>query len=319
MVSSWNVSITGALALTLTLTLTLLAVGGVASGAWAQGVYYERRPVYVYEPEPLIPPRAVAYRLMDRGFGEIGRPRFDGRAYVVDATNPAGDRVRLHVDARDGAVIGRERLGEAYFPTVRPGRSAAGYGWTEEDGPRRSRDGERLVPPADIPDAAPSRGRPQARAELQPPIAFRPGATDANPIGLNPDARGRPDAAARRAAKPAPAKAAAPRIAPVAPQPRLVPSEEAAKPEPSAKPAEPVTAAVEPPKVIEPKLVDSKPVDPGMTPASFQPPANKAAEAPSAKPGWQDPPAGDAKKNVRVIGGATVVPGAGEAPAANPN
>lgn len=324
MVTSRTIAISSAFA-------ALLLSGGAVSDASAQGYYGEAgpRPAYVAGPEFLIPPRAVAYRLMDRGFSEVGRPRFDGRAYIVDATNPAGSRVRLYVDARDGAVIGRERLGDPYFPSVRPGRAPAGYGWTEEDGPRGPRDAGRLVPPADIPDAGPSRSIPrQDRAELSPPIPVRPGAADANPSGLNPDAGGRADPPARRSArpsKPAQARPEQARIAPAAPRPRLAPDEEMAKTEPSSKPPAPATAAVEPPNVVEPKVARPKASGPAggsaaeapVTPASVQPPPARAAEG--AKPAWQDPPAGEARKSVRVIGGATVVPGAGGTSGTNPN
>ncbi len=70
-------------------------------------------------------------------------------------------------------------------------------------------------------------------------------------------------------------------------------------------------------KAVEPKLNESKP-DVGKAEAA-KPEAKesgreptKTAEsksAPAAGKGWQDPPADGARKNVRVIGGATVVPG----------
>ncbi len=142
-----------------------LLLGAGLQGAAAQGYSWGYGPedVYgapraVYRAEPALSPRAVADSLQDRGFTEVGRPRFDGRTYVVDATGPRGARLRLVVDARDGAVIGREVVGEAYYPTaIRPRPVAPGYGWTEEDGrSRRIREAEALVPPADIPSAAPA-------------------------------------------------------------------------------------------------------------------------------------------------------------------
>ncbi|KAB1073094.1 hypothetical protein F6X51_13980 [Methylobacterium planeticum] len=353
----------------------ILAVGGAAQAQ------------YVFEDE-ILSPRAVAWRLSERGFSGLSRPRFDGRGYVVEAFGPNGARLRLFVDAHDGAIVGRERLGADVYAPARVARPMPGFGWTEEDAePRRplrqaerqiDRQGERLLPPAEIPNPAgralPPRPELYGRAEpVRPAIAGRPAPADANPLGVNPDARGRAEAP-RKLSRLAPPKAgeAKPghaRTAPEAPAPKLGPAEakepskepskeqgqepgkqqnaardpaqdigkdaakdvakEAAQPQP--KPETPV-AAIEPPKAA--------PV-PAQTPASVQPPpaepkppqsaapetrdVEKAAEAkaPEVKPlevkpaekAWKDPPAED-KRNVRVIGGATIVPGGGEAGAA---
>lgn len=286
---------------------------------------YGPEDVYDDRAEAPLSPRAVADSLQDRGFTEIGRPRFDGRAYRVEATGPRGARMRLLVDARDGAVIGREALGEAYYPSaLRPRPVAPGYGWTEEDDrPRRIREAERLVPPADIPSMAPSAARSPAplaprgpslddgrirseRAAPSRPVLPRQEANagiapqiapDANPYGLNPDAASRPDAPRRIAKVAPPAKPAAARTAPLAPAPSLRPAEAAAPREmtPAAKTDEkPVDAA--PAKSAEP---------------AGQPAAAKTAESATAPKdrAWQDPPADGARKPVRVIGGATIVPG----------
>ncbi|WP_342153806.1 hypothetical protein [Methylorubrum sp. SB2] len=304
--------------------VTMLRRGGAAAlllgaglqGASAQGYSWGYGPedVYgapraVYRAEPALSPRSVAYSLQDRGFTEIGRPRFDGRAYIVEATGPRGARLRLVVDARDGAVIGREVVGEPYYPTaIRPRPVTPGYGWTEEDDrPRRFREAERLVPPADIPSAvpapsyrglAPDEGRVRAaparpslpRQEANAGIA-PPSAPEANPYGLNPDAAARPDAARRAAKAPPPAKAPVARVAPPAPAPSLRPTEPAAKAE-----EKPVESA--PAKSAEP----AEPANPVKTAES----APALAPAPKDRT-WQDPPAD--RKPVRVIGGATVVPG----------
>lgn len=310
-----------------------LLLGAGLQGAAAQGyswgygleeVYGAPRGVYYNRGEALLPPRAVADGLEDRGFSEIGRPRFDGRAYVVEATSPRGARLRLVVDARDGAVIGREALGAPYYPSVRPRPAAPGYGWTEDDArPRRLREAELILPPADIPSERPSalpptrvappgdgrvraeRQAPQGTAHLPQAAPQLPRQEDANPLGLNPDSAGRPDAA-RRAARPAPSKPATARVSPPAPEPTLRPAEAppAREATPAAKaeerPAEaPAEKAAESPKPAEP----AKPAEPTRT-------ADSAA--PSAKPAdktWQDPPADGPRKPVRVIGGATVVPG----------
>lgn len=305
-----------------------LLLGAGLQGAAAQGYSWGYGPEEVYGPpravyraEPPLSPRAVAYSLQDRGFTEIGRPRFDGRAYVVEATGPRGSRLRLVVDARDGAVIGREVVGEPYYPTaIRPRPVTPGYGWTEEDDrSRRFREAEALVPPADIPSAAPSapalRGPSLegGRVRAERPSASRPSlprqenrqeanagltAPDANPYGLNPDAAARPDAPRRAAKATPPAKPAVARTAPPAPAPSLRPAEAAAPREmtPAAKSDEKPAEAAAPAKAAEPAG------EAGAVKSA------EAAPAPAPKDrNWQDPPAD--RKPVRVIGGATIVPG----------
>lgn len=265
------------------------------------------RAQYLYEPDVMLPPRAVVWRLNDRGFTEVTRPRFDGRAYVVEASSPYGDRVRLFVDARDGGIIGRQRLDAPFEPPARVVRRTPGYGWTEEDAaPRRPiREAERIVPPADIPfpQETTRRARPDTleRSEPAPRSASpaRPDAIDRNPMGLNPDARGvetrPPTETPRKVVRlNPPAKAATAPVTPSAPKLSDVPPA-AAKVEAAPGTA---SAAVEPPKVVSPAASGS-----AMTPASNQPAADKPAVQ-----AWKDLPA-DAKRPVRVIGGATVVPG----------
>ncbi|SFL08486.1 hypothetical protein [Methylorubrum salsuginis] len=312
-----------------------LLLGAGLQGAAAQGYSWGYGPeeVYgapraVYRAEPALSPRAVAYSLQDRGFTEVGRPRFDGRAYVVDATGPRGARLRLVVDARDGAVIGREVVGEAYYPTaIRPRPVAPGYGWTEEDGrSRRIREAEALVPPADIPSAAPAPtyrgpalGEGRVRTERAPSRPSLPRqqanaadagiapqiAPEANPYGLNPDAA-RPDAA-RKTAKVAPAaRPPVARTAPAAPAPSLRPAEAAA-------PRETPTAKA------DRTPVDTAPAK-SAEPAEPTPPVKTAESSPALAPApkdrsWQDPPAD--RKPVRVIGGATIVPGGSNEAGAN--
>lgn len=254
---------------------------------------------YFSEPEAILPPRAVVWRLNDRGFTEITRPRFDGRAYVVEASGPYGNRLRLFVDARDGAILGRERLDRPVPRIVRP---APGYGWTEEDeGVRRPiREAERIVPPADIPSVPEMLPR---RPRLDPSPVTRSEAPDGNPLGMNPDGRN-PDTrnpesrgrveAPRKVVRLTPPKATAPR--PATESPKLADT----PPTPAAKPATaPASAALEAPKAVP------VPVTPAPTPAAVQPPPPEKA----ASKDWKDPPA-DQKRNVRVIGGATIVPGA---------
>ena len=199
--------------------ITLSALGTVTAQAQ-----------YGYEPDLILPPRAVVWRLNDRGFTEVTRPRFDGRAYIVEATGPYGDRVRLFVDARDGAVLDRQRLGAplppAPIPVARP--AAPGYGWTEADEQPRQpmREAARPVPPGRIPNGDGVSRQPRFDVAARPDAPARAEPADRNPLGLNPDAR---TGDARRPAEPAPArkvtrlappaKAAAPRLAPEAPLP----------------------------------------------------------------------------------------------------
>lgn len=317
------------------------AIAGLMLAASAVTV----RAQYVYDDE-LLPPRVVAWRLSERGFSGLSRPRFDGRAYVVEAFAPNGARVRLFVDAREGDIVGRQRLdAPLYVPPVRIGRPAApGYGWTEEDAqaPPPVRQAERPVPPADVPFPGPfPGGRPvspgpaarlapaypePAQRRAEPPA--RPEAGAGNPLGVNPDARPRTEPARKSARLVPPAKPATPRLAPDAPAPRLAPSEPAAvatRQEPDA--GEPAVSKAESARLgsAKPATASAEPMkaETVPTPASVQPPP---AEAPDAKTSdaktsdmktaesakgaasWKDPL--PEKRPVRVIGGATIVPGA---------
>nr|USU33187.1 hypothetical protein NG677_05810 [Methylobacterium sp. OTU13CASTA1] len=240
-----------------------------------------------------IPPRAVVWRLNDRGFTAVTRPQFDGRAYVVEADDPYGERVRVFVDAHDGAILRRQRLNVALAsPPVRVARPAPGYGWTEEEAvPRRPvREAERIIPPSTVPNAA------LRRAPLDAVRVGRAEPLDRNPMGLNPDAPSQaqipPQAPGKVVRLNPPPKPAATRITPQAPRLSETPS---SKPEVR----EPAAASLEAPKSVTPATNATAP-----TPAAVQPQID--AKAPKA---WKDPPA-DQKKSVRVIGGATIVPGA---------
>lgn len=267
---------------------------------------------YAYDPDLLLPPRAVVWRLNDRGFTDVTRPEFDGRAYVVEASNPYGDRLRLFVDARDGRIVGRQRLDIMLDTPSRVARRAPAYGWTEDDEAHRRpiREAERILPPADIPSSQDQdrrahfeitgRSDQAARPEPGPRTGpqGRPEAADRNPMGLNPDARG---------AEPR-LKAGAPRkVVRLAPAAKMAPTAGTARtqrlsdvppgsPKAEAAPASSTVAITTPPKAEASATA--------MTPASVQPPS---PEKPVAQ-NWKDVPA-DAKRPVRVIGGATIVPG----------
>lgn len=260
------------------------AMLGLCRGASAQ---------FAFE-EEILPPRVVAWRLAERGFSGLGRPRFDGRVYVVDAVSPTGVPVRLFVDPAAGAIVGRQRIGapETYARLERPG---PGFGWTEEDAAPR-----RILRPA-TPDSIPGPAlRPQRRVS---PEALRP---DANPDGLNPASRARPDAPRKvaRAAQPSrqPELKPALRNVPEAPAPKIAPAE-AATADPAAE-AKPNTKSA---AIDKAPTANSAPADP--------PPAKPATGgiAQAAKPpaaDWKDPPPD--RKPVRIIGGATIVPGPSE-------
>ncbi|MFL5207778.1 MAG: hypothetical protein ACJ8CC_01360, partial [Microvirga sp.] len=69
-----------------------------------------------------LPPTAIMRSLMQRGFIEIGRPRFDGAVYVVEGVNARGMRLRLVIDAFEGGVISRTRLDAPLLPPADVGR-----------------------------------------------------------------------------------------------------------------------------------------------------------------------------------------------------
>lgn len=130
---------------------------------------------------------------------------------------------------------------------------------------------------------------------MRPVSPARPESPERNPMGLNPDARA-PETKGEMPRKvvrltPQPAKPPAP-----ADSPKLsdVPPSAAA---PDAK-ASAARAALAPPNALTPATSATS-----TTPAAVQPPpADKAAQ------NWKDVPA-EAKRPVRVIGGATIVPG----------
>lgn len=289
------------------------ALVAATAGASAQALLFPS-PFFDDGPGSPIPPRAIIYRLKDQGFSEIGRPRFDGAAYAIDATSPAGARIRLIIDARDGDLIARRRLDGPAVPGNRVVRAAPGYGWTEDDaalsrGPSRQ---EALIPPADIP--VPARQRPfRAEANLAPSAPARLGPDDPNALGLNPDATARP--APRRAARPTAPKSQAARVEPEAPAPRIETGSSPAKPPVASAPTEFSTApdsaanGLPKPAANQSRTADKRPSDPSPSP----PPVDTGKDGATAKLAEQQAATTpEPKRKVRVIGGATVVPGAGE-------
>lgn len=234
--------------------------------------------------DDVLPPRVIAWRLADRGFSGVSRPRFDGRFYLVDAISPAGLPVRLVLDPMTGGIVGRERMpGQDVYARLErpPSRAMPGYGWTDDDVAR----------------PLPTDPGPGARALMRPgPEVARP--ADSNPYGLNPDGHRRndpPRKVARTSPTRVPDKPAA-KVSPAAPAPQIAP--EAAKPDPA--PATPAANA-NPPSGNVPA--------PPSTPARTE--EAKPVASATKKPDWKDPPS-DGKRSVRVIGGATIVPGTPE-------
>ncbi len=260
------------------LTAILLSTSVMLAGTVTAGAQGFARTFF---DDDILPPRVVAWRLADRGFTEVSRPRFDGRVYIVTAVGPAGVPVRLILDPATGAIIDRQRLPgtEVYARLERPPvRTMPGYGWTEDD-----------ASPAPPP---PPEAGPLARSPRRPTReTVRP--LDTNPSGLNPDGVHRQEPP-RRVARTSPglnSDRSLSRVSPVAPAPKVAP--EAAKPEPAAPAAQSSSPSEAPPA---PKDAN--------TPAANAKPVAQAAR----KPEWRDPPA-EGKRPVRVIGGATVVPG----------
>ncbi|HEY9212468.1 MAG TPA: hypothetical protein VIQ29_06405 [Ancylobacter sp.] len=97
--------------------------------------YYYRAPPRVYRQAPppfmprggMIPLADVQPLLRSIGLVSVGRPRADGNTYVTDATTSSGERVRVRLDARSGAIISMNAIAQpapvarrAPLPPVRP-------------------------------------------------------------------------------------------------------------------------------------------------------------------------------------------------------
>jgi len=262
-----------------------------------------------YAERPL-PPTAIMRSLMQRGFIEIGRPRFDGAIYVVEGVNARGMRLRLVIDAFDGGVISRTRLDAPLLPPAdvgrdRSARAAPLRGELEPDfdddiAPRGRAPGQDFGRERIDRGELPPLPGPRRAERIEPPLAEspRPAAPNAAvrpaeprpSMGAEPPRRReakKPDPAARQPATAVPGKAKAatePQAVPPAPPTPV----EAAKPTPSAP------AAAAPPPVNAP-APEAQPIAPAAS--------EKPAEAP--------------QRTVRVIEGiAPVGPQASPAPKA---
>jgi hypothetical protein len=274
------------------LLLAGLALSGLAGPAAAQ---WYGRPYgygYGYPPPPGYDPREADFlspgEIVDRveaaGFDVLGRPRYTGRDYVVEATTRSGARVRLVVDAVRGRILTRTALGrdpteeadvDDLFATRGPRYGAV---------PRGSPSPYDEMPAA----AAPERRAPAREASRSEPGPARPeGALPApSDPRLAPRTGSGPAAAPeRRSEEPGQRSAAVP-VEPGQVQ-GLNPDRAPAKPK--AKPATPKSAAAVP----------------NARPAAPEKPATAAAAPAEAAPA-------EPRKPVRVIEGVTPMTGGGQ-------
>ena len=265
-----------------------------------------RAQFFIDEPEIRLSPRAVVTNLARRGYRDLTHPYFDGDTYTLEAADPRGIRVRLVVDAFDGAVLDRVRFEAPPVPPGFVGRpSRPGYGWTEEE----------PTAPAEARLRRVERPRQGVPVAANPPAASAPAnPAGANPLGLNPDARPAPAKPETRAARaPEAVKPAAPKagIAPAAPVPPIAPPAAARAPE-SSQEAPKEAARPEPTKAVEPQAApkpesarpESAKPESAKPDVATVPEAGPKSDAKAAEPA-SPPPASEAPRQVRVIGGVT--------------
>lgn len=286
--------------------VALVGLAAPASAQWYGGYGYNAPPPPYGDPAPAygrpLPRDAIVERLEDRGFDDVGRPRFNGNAYVVEATSRRTGPVRLVVDAFTGRVLQQSSLSVA-----RLGPDEYGSDLDDTPAPRR-RAGP--SPYDEMPNAPRFRDTPVEAAPLrdaarpaEPPLAARPGDGMARPADprLAPEAGPRapePERTQREARRPAEPSAAA---SPSSGGLYGVNPERKAASRPAPAPKENVAA---------------KPADlPVQRPASRTAPdaSGAAAKREDLKP---VPPSGAAeageRKPVRVIQGVTPMNGVGQ-------
>jgi hypothetical protein len=291
---------------------TLLAAGLLGAGlAPASAQWFGGLGGYAEGP---LPPTAIMRSLMQRGFIEIGRPRFDGAVYVVEGVNARGMRLRLVIDAFDGGVISRTRLDAPLLPPADVGRerSARAAPLRGEIEPDFDDD---LAPRGRAPGQDFGRERID-RGDLPPP----PGARRAERI--EPPFAGPPGAETPRPAPPnAAVRPAEPRSSVGAEPPRR---REAKKPDPAGR--QPATAvpgkakAATEPQAVPPAPVEAAKPAPSVPTAAAPPPVNAPApDAQPVAPAASEKPPEAPQRTVRVIDGvAPVVPQASDARKAEP-
>jgi hypothetical protein len=214
-----------------------------ASAQWfGPGPWWGPARPYGMRPAPL-PPGAIYAGLQRRGLRPLGRPRFTGAEYVVDAVNPRGDQVRLVIDAFDGEILDRTQTASAMIPprNVGPGISPAPgpYAPPEmappEAAPRKK---TARVEPSRGPK--PSKALPASRA---PAADAAPAVSPAAPPPVVQTEAPAAPAPATIASVPAPALDPAPAAVP---EPRAAPTPEPSRAAeaPAAEPAQPQQKSV---------------------------------------------------------------------------
>lgn len=262
-----------------------------------------------------LPPSAIIDRLEDRGFEDVGRPRFNGRAYVVDATTPRGRRVTLLIDPYRGAVIDRMPLGD---PRGRDEIEA----WVNPPGPGPVARPSRPFPPEEAPDLRPrgepprreaarpnvgpvSPAEPAVRLPADPRVAPEPGTAGRPLEGRAETPRREPERAPRAASRPEPGPSGGVYgTNPGAAAPARRPAPEPAKPAQSpAPPAESRTTSL-PPTAPSPA---ARPVPSPAVPTTTAPAARPVPPAAERPPAQASAEPTRPRGPVRVIEGVTPI------------
>jgi hypothetical protein len=288
--------------------------------------YYGRRYITPDDDDDdigMIAPRRAIAITRSMGYRAISRPRLAGRAWVVEALGPQGQRTRVSINAYTGAPLAIRELepGGQRFPTPpvwrdeRPGfgRDTGRSGQDFREG-RLDNDPQRLERPE-----RPARPGPNITARIVPVPTPRPdidGGLAPRPQVVPPVAS--PPPAEQPAPQPPAARLSPRDVTPVAPTPPLsveprVPFTPPTAPLPEATPVappapEPPTAALpqvpdagpreeQPsvtappaPETIAPPVEATRPADPPQPPTAALPPAPAPAEPPAAAPIIEAPP-----------------------------
>lgn len=263
----------------------------------------------------IAPQRAIAIT-RSMGYRAISRPRLAGRAWVVDALGPQGQRTQVRINAYTGAPLAIRELepGGQRFPTPpvwRDERPSFG-----RDGGQDFREG-RLDNDPSRPDTRPEQ-RPERPARPAPNITARVVPVPTPRPDIDGDLQPQPPVVPP-VASPPPAETPAPQppsaslpprnVTPVAPrsplsvEPNVPFTPPAAPPQAAPTPAEPPTAALPPvtpdagpreeqpsmatppaPAVVAPPTEATTPAQPAEPPAAALPPASVPADPPVATP-----------------------------------
>jgi hypothetical protein len=253
------------------LLLAALAAGPAAA-QWFGGppgpfVYNRPPPVFRGNDRPL-PPYVVVDRLEAQGYEDVGRPRYNGSVYEVEATGLSGARVRVVVDAFRGHVVDRYAISRApRGPDFGPG------GWRNED---RGWFGNNVRPPEEAPPPRRYTNRPGPDDDLQDfldrparPVEPRLGPETRIETAPLPDAR-----IETRPSQP-------PRSADLPRSPDL-PGERQA-----ARPAEPATPALRPQESAPAGKVEGLNPETGKAPEAAKPAAPRHERASRPEPNRQ--------------------------------